>query len=235
MGVVASVTLPVSEIFHTIQGEGPAAGRTAGFVRLMGCNLSCSWCDSAWTWDYTRFDLSGERTEMSAGEIVSRLGYLPGVVVLTGGEPLLHQSKPAWRVLLSALAVPLHLETNGTVLPDSFTLAELDLVVASPKLVNAGPHRRGQRPTLHAGYRELASDPRVHLKFVCESASDVQTAGEMAEAYGFPSAQTWVMPQGTTSGEIARRWPEIVASAAELGINATHRLHVLAWGDERCR
>jgi 7-carboxy-7-deazaguanine synthase len=53
--------LVVSEVFGpTIQGEGPHAGQRAAFVRLGGCNLTCTWCDTAYTWDARRYDLRAE-------------------------------------------------------------------------------------------------------------------------------------------------------------------------------
>ena len=48
-------TLRVAEVYgRVLQGEGPHAGRPATFIRLMGCNLSCSWCDSRFTWGHRR-------------------------------------------------------------------------------------------------------------------------------------------------------------------------------------
>lgn len=59
-------SLVVSEVFGpTHQGEGPHAGQLCAFVRLMGCNLSCSWCDTPYTWDASRYDLKAEGHRMT--------------------------------------------------------------------------------------------------------------------------------------------------------------------------
>jgi len=53
---VSTTTLRVAELFGpTVQGEGPAAGERAAFVRLSGCPLACAWCDTPYTWDAGRF------------------------------------------------------------------------------------------------------------------------------------------------------------------------------------
>lgn len=230
-------TLPVSEVFGpTIQGEGPVAGRQASFVRFMGCNLSCSWCDSAWTWDDGLFDLAAETTHMSAHDIVDALPERTGIVVLTGGEPLMQQRKPAWFELLDLLTMGgyrIHIETNGTLAPSDYTFESATLIVVSPKLGNAGPHRRNQKPALHDNYRTSTS--AVHLKVVCATAADVQQATALASEYGFPPDRTWVMPQGATQQALNVTWPVVATEAARVGVNATHRLHVLAWDDERGR
>jgi 7-carboxy-7-deazaguanine synthase len=231
-------SLPVSEVFGpTVQGEGPAAGRAASFVRFMGCNLSCTWCDSAWTWDASRFELRAETTQLSAREIGDRLRGGPAVVVLTGGEPLLQQDRPAWRELLPLLTGAghhVHIETNGTVAPSPFTLRHASMIVVSPKLPNAGEHRGHQVPTIHAGFAALNGEhDHLHAKIVCIDAADVTRAAAMAADAGFPPARVWVMPEGTTTAVLAVRWPVIAQAAAAAGVNATHRLHVLAWGDQR--
>jgi 7-carboxy-7-deazaguanine synthase len=234
--VAASETLPLSEIFGpTIQGEGPAAGRSAWFVRFGGCNLSCSWCDSAYTWDSSRYELRKEIRQTPLTEILARIpdGTL---VILTGGEPLLQQGGPQWRRLLTALRdrdCTLHVETNGTIAPNDVSRAMVELFVVSPKLSNAGPHRGHQNPQLHPGWSTVAGDGQAHLKVVCESAGDVDHAAALAWGCGWPAQQVWVMPEGITARELNRRWLVIAEAAAQHGINATHRLHVLAWGSKR--
>lgn len=114
--------LPVTEIFHSVQGEGCQAGRPATFIRLQGCNLRCSWCDTAHA-----IPRRGGRL-LGVTEIVAEVRR--PFVVLTGGEPLLHDC--------AALVAALHergafvaVETNGTCHRPWADKA--DWVCASPK------------------------------------------------------------------------------------------------------
>src|SRR2546428_209032 len=86
-------SLIVSEVFGaTVQGEGPSIGRLGGFVRLGRCNQACTWCDTPYTWDWARYDPKVELTEQSVDEVLAKLdGMGVGMIVITGGEPLLQQ------------------------------------------------------------------------------------------------------------------------------------------------
>lgn len=228
-------TLPVSEIFETIQGEGPAAGQAATFVRLMGCNLSCSWCDSTWTWIGDKYAIRSETTQMSPSSIIARvMGHNTSIVVFTGGEPLLQQGRPTFVGLLDGLAGRrIHVETNGTIVPSGQLLSTAEVICVSPKLGNAGVHRGHQNPMLHSEFAGLPARFRcLHLKVVCQDRGDVRLAVEMAEKLAWPRGRVWVMPEGSTRSTIEERWPTIASAAVEYGINATHRLHILAWDDE---
>src|SRR3981081_3183697 len=83
-------TLPVMESFYTLQGEGFHQGKAAYFIRLGGCDVGCVWCDVKESWDESKHqrkkieDIIGE---IETGSISS--GSLP-IVVITGGEPLMH-------------------------------------------------------------------------------------------------------------------------------------------------
>ena len=77
--------LPVTEVFHSIQGEGLNAGRTAWFVRLFGCNLACPGCDEPLHED------SSKRNQMEEEAIVDQIKDTPAdLIVITGGEPALY-------------------------------------------------------------------------------------------------------------------------------------------------
>lgn len=92
---------PINEVFTSFQGEGVHAGRRAHFIRLQGCDLRCPWCDSADTW-------SGQRLTMNADE----LALVPqnAIVVVTGGEPTIHDLMPLTSALVGRQR---HLETAG--------------------------------------------------------------------------------------------------------------------------
>lgn len=233
----SSSTLPISEQFGpTLQGEGPYAGRTVQFLRTGGCNLSCSWCDTPYTWDGSRFDLRSELKAKSGLDIVVDLiSNIP--LVISGGEPLLHQENDAFNYVLDMAPgknVRVHVETNGTILPSKHVMRRLDAVAVSPKMAHAGEHRGRQNPRMHSGWAKIAQRRRsVFLKIVVRNGHDVAEAAQWAKDVEWPREQVWVMPLGTDTEDLMYHWNDIATAAAERGINATQRLHVLAWGDTK--
>jgi 7-carboxy-7-deazaguanine synthase len=233
----AETTVPVSELFGpTLQGEGPFAGTPVQFLRLGGCNLSCSWCDTPYTWDGLRYDLREELTARTGAQIAE--GITGGIdLVLSGGEPLLHQGNKGLLYALDAARARgcrVHVETNGTLLPDTPLRARVDVFAVSPKLAHAGTHRGQQDPALHPGWPALAQwHPHTYLKVVVRDEEDVAMVVDWAAHLHWPHERVWVMPLGTTVAELLARWPAIATAAAQHGINACQRLHVLAWGDTR--
>lgn len=232
------MTLYVSEVFGpTVQGEGPYMGRRAMFVRLGGCNLSCSWCDTPYTWNGARFDLRHEIAPQSSESVLVQLDeWADGIVVITGGKPLLQASYPEFSILLRALrnrGREVHVESNGTIFPPHEVLEMLDVVVLSPKLANAGKHRGGQSAAMHAGWATVVAEREVYLKIVCRNGADVASVAELAEDIGWPRDRVWVMPEGTRPETIAASITEIADAAIAFGVNVSSRLQVLAWGDVR--
>lgn len=229
-------TLPFVEAFGpTIQGEGVAAGRLSSFLRFGGCNLSCSWCDSAYTWDAERFDLREEIKLLTVTEIMMATPFAP-IIVITGGEPLLNQKKTEFIQLLIALAnrgSELHMETNGTIVPNAQVVQLIDVFNVSPKLPHAGSHKRSQDAALAPGWAAIHHLGNTQLKVVVQTAEDVADARELAEDHDWPMDCVWVMPEGVTTEVLNARWPMVAAEATKQGINATHRLHILAWDDVR--
>ncbi|MDQ3579662.1 MAG: 7-carboxy-7-deazaguanine synthase QueE, partial [Actinomycetota bacterium] len=135
-GRTATGTLLVAECFGpTLRGEGPSTGQPALFIRLSRCNLSCPGCDSAFTWDWSRFDLATESRRFGLDELVEwAVGAPARLVVITGGEPLLQQDNLVELVArLGEVGQRVEIETNGTIAPSPDLVAVTDLFVVSPK------------------------------------------------------------------------------------------------------
>lgn len=99
--------LVVNEIYRTLQGEGTRAGRPCTIVRLTGCNLRCTWCDTAYAYD--------EGREMSVDEIVAEVRHLAaGMALVTGGEPLIQPATPELLRRLCDEGLEVRVETNGS-------------------------------------------------------------------------------------------------------------------------
>lgn len=118
---------PVHERFLTFQGEGVHMGRRAFFIRLMGCPVHCPWCDSAGTWH--KDWIPPVKNMMSVAELVleAAKGH-PEFVVITGGEPAIHDLHPLM-IGLNNVGLAVHLETSG-----SFAFCNgFEWVTVSPK------------------------------------------------------------------------------------------------------
>jgi organic radical activating enzyme len=235
-------SLVVSEIFGpTVSGEGASLGRRCGFIRLMGCNLHCTWCDTAYTWDSGRFDLHAEGTRMTWAEIVDRIVSMNvGRVIISGGEPLLHQGQPAWELVLRALdgaAISVEVETNGTVLPTMVSEQWVEHFTVSPKLEHAGdPADSRVRPEVIGVFKALNTGylgERVIFKFVCGTPEHVAEVQRWAKTMDVHSDHIWVMPLGANRTEISRSLAKITDAAITAGFNVTTRLHIQVWGNAR--
>lgn len=110
--------MKVIEIFDSIDGEGLRTGQTASFIRLAGCNLRCTYCDTL----YALFgeDEPCEYTEMSVDEVFDAVNKSFKRITLTGGEPLLHDEAMELCERLAAAGCEVNIETNGAVDIEAF-------------------------------------------------------------------------------------------------------------------
>lgn len=108
-------TLPVSEIFYSIDGEGCRTGAPAIFIRLFGCNLHCSYCDTRYACE-KKHPLADLR-DMTIDEIVDAVKeYEPcRCITITGGEPLIHKPLNDLITRLRELCYWVNIETNGSI------------------------------------------------------------------------------------------------------------------------
>lgn len=151
VAVIRRGLIPIVEIFYSLQGEGGRGGQATVFVRVAGCTLACSFCD-------TDFRV---RREMTVAEIVEEArSYHCGWVCLTGGEPTMYDLQALCDRLHDA-GLRLQVETNGQhPRPDW----RLDHLTVSPKESEGG--------RLHPWYNEHATE----FKYVIDSPVDVERA-----------------------------------------------------------
>ena len=226
-----SGTLRLSEVFRSIQGEGELAGTDSVFVRTVGCNLRCAWCDTPYT---SHAPEPGERVPV--GELVDRiLNEDCRHVVLTGGEPLLTPHAVPLTRALRDVGRHVTIETAGTV----FRPVAADLISLSPKLSNSTPG--GAWEDRHEAARDapavvarLLTDYPYQLKFVVEGPADLPEIEAWLAAH--PPAdrsRAFLMPQARTAAEYESLDPRVRALAGENGFRFGPRLHVARWGDAR--
>lgn len=226
------VTLKISEIFQSVQGEGPHAGAPSAFLRLATCNLACRWCDTPYSWDFSRYDYQAEVMELEPSEVVARLPLGEGRrLVVTGGEPLLQQRQLV--ALFESLPEDqiVDVETNGTVPPLPILLERVHHFSVSVKLANSGePVARRVRPNALVGLR---ASGRAWLKFVVQSSADCEEAEALAVELGWPKEQVMLMPEARSRAELSQLAPLVTRESLLRGLRASPRLHVERWDGRR--
>ena len=226
------MTLRVSEIFRSIQGEGRLAGVVASFVRLAGCDLYCRWCDTP----YARKPEQG--TVMTADEVVGRLAaWGARYVVVTGGEPLLAENLEQLLEALKQRGWHVTLETSAT----SYRPVSCDLTSISPKLSNSEPgaaehfqQQHAQRRLNVAAIQQYIDSYDYQLKFVLERPDDMPEIEDVLEQLqGLQRDKVLLMPQARTAAEHQRLGPMVAQICIERGFRYCPRLQVLLWDRQR--
>jgi 7-carboxy-7-deazaguanine synthase len=125
-------TLPVMESFYTLQGEGFHQGKAAYFIRLGGCDVGCVWCDVKESWDESKHPRRKVEDIINEIETGSHSSGISPIVVVTGGEPLMHDLEDLTSQLRSK-GFKTHIETSG-----AYPLSgEWDWICLSPKKFKA--------------------------------------------------------------------------------------------------
>jgi 7-carboxy-7-deazaguanine synthase len=241
-------TLLVSEVFGpTIQGEGKSLGMPCAFLRLGACNLSCTWCDTPYTWDWkgqngTKFDPKEELTTMTFSEVAGRLqecspGGFNRNVVLTGGEPMLQQESlikfTEYFQWYDTHQMHFEMETAGTILPVPKLVAVIDQFNVSPKLSNSGnlKTKRYKPEVLDL----LAQLPNATFKFVVSDVEDFKEVDELVRTHRIDPPKVYIMPEGVNAEKLRERQQELVIATIARGYNLTARLHIEIFGNRRGR
>lgn len=222
MKVKEHIRLPLVEIFETIEGEGSQAGFPTIFVRLFGCNLRCTWCDTPYSYPPDKAGMV-----MSIEEIVREVRrYRSTRLCLTGGEPLLYGEHSL--MLLEALAAigsleDIHVETNGAIDLSMF-MDRLDSpkvrYIMDYKLPGSGESGR-MIPANLALLRE-----QDELKFVVADEADFEEACRVLDRY-----PTKALPLFSPVWETMppRRLAELMLSRGLSGARLSLQLHKIIW------
>ncbi|SEN52140.1 7-carboxy-7-deazaguanine synthase [Amphibacillus marinus] len=236
---------PVLEIFGpTIQGEGMVAGRKTMFIRTAGCDYSCSWCDSAFTWDGSAKD---DIEMLSSETIIERLEALGGDqfnhVTVSGGNPALLKHLDELIEQLHKRGIQVALETQGSRWQPWF--GKLDDLTISPKPPSSNMQTNWE--TLDTIIDNLIEQERLHhisLKVVIFNDGDFSYAEQVHKRY--PQVPFYLQVGNddlteTDDSQLALKllsqyeWliNKTLASATLNSARVLPQLHALIWGNKR--
>jgi organic radical activating enzyme len=241
--------IEVNEIFGpTFQGEGRSAGQHCMFIRLAGCNLECTWCDTPYTWAYSdakahkhqsgkKYDKASESHPMLVPDIIEELKKLyskPTLVVISGGEPLMQGQQLVELVdELDRNHYDVHIETAGTIKPPIALAALTTQFNVSPKLYHSG--NPTSKRIKHGVLFMFASFRHSYFKFVLRGPEDFFEVDGIVKDAGITLDRVMVMPEGTTAATNIAVAKSIADGALERGYGLSMRNHILLWEDKRGR
>jgi len=209
--------LKVNEIFYSIQGESSYAGRPCVFVRLTGCNLRCSYCDTRYAYD--------EGEDLEIGEIINRItSHRCRLVEITGGEPLMQKDTPLLIQRLLDLGLDVLLETNGSM--DISVIDNRCVKILDIKCPSSGEAKKNDLENL----KRL--QPKDEIKFAIGSREDYDYAKNILSSIN--SAKGNIKPPlFSPVYEIMN--PKLLAQwilADHLDVRMQIQLHKVIWGSE---
>jgi len=227
-----SKIMVITEIFKSIQGEGTRAGLPCIFVRLTGCNLRCTWCDTAYAFHGGK-KLSVEEVLARVDELAGRVEKMAGsrasvpLVELTGGEPLLQEEIYPLAEKLLAAKYDVMIETSG----ERF-IGKLPVEVI--KIVDVKCPDSGEADTFEMRNLEALSE-NDEVKFVLSTRRDYEFARDFTSRNGLARRVKQVLfspvfedPQGKWPGLEPRMLVEWIL-ADGLPVRLGLQLHKFIW------
>lgn len=239
--------IPLLETFLSIQGEGKLIGKKTVFIRTAGCDYSCSWCDSAFTWDGSE---KGNIEMLTPRQVFNRIKKVGGEnldhVTISGGNPaLIGEPMQELIELLISIGVKTSLETQGSRWRDWFYL--VDDVTLSPKPPSSGMIFRGE--TLNGIVGGLMENPYAdkdfEFKVVIFNDEDLEFAKMINREYckklGKPIYLSVGNEDSKSSGDISARllaelkdlWEKVLNEPELNNAITLPQLHALVYSNTR--
>ncbi|MBL8068532.1 MAG: 7-carboxy-7-deazaguanine synthase QueE [Armatimonadetes bacterium] len=233
--------LRISEVFGSVQGEGGFIGVPTTFIRVSGCNLRCTWCDTP----YASWEPEGPKVDV--GDLVEQARQIGNThVVLTGGEPMLFDPIEELAARLAQDGRKVTVETAGTV----FRSLPGALMSISPKPAHSTPppETPGGWAARHEAARfqpavvaRLMQAHPYQLKFVVkpeEEDSIAEVQSMLRDIAGcleaeIPNEHVFLMPEGRDAATILRRMRRLVPHCQQTGFRLAPRLQIDLFGDTR--
>ena len=212
--------MKISEIFYSIEGEGTEIGRPEIFIRLAGCNLRCTWCDTPYALE--------NGTEMDIKEIVQEVSRYPcKSISITGGEPLLQKEELLKLVRqLKDLDYWIQINTNGTIFDEeNFDL--VDLITMDCKCPSSG--MKSDLEVLRKT-KKLFS-PKSQFKFVISNEEDYGYAKNIVLSSLGGKTNIIFQPEWT-SRKFAKKLVDLV-KRDNLDVRVILQQQKVIWGTER--
>jgi 7-carboxy-7-deazaguanine synthase len=209
--------LRVTEIFRSIQGESTHAGRPCSFVRLTGCPMRCTWCDSEYTFT------GGERVSIDDVMLKVR-DFGCQLVEVTGGEPLAQREAFDLVRRLCDAGYEVLIETGGYISTEG--LDERACVILDVKCPASGEAERNHWPNL-----ERLRAERDEVKFVVANREDWEFARGVIEKYGLEKGARAILISPVWGSTDLKELAEMVASSG-LDVRMQLQLHKYIWGPE---
>lgn len=216
--------MKLCEIFYSLQGEGPAVGRPAIFIRLSECNLNCKGCD---TTQKNKFE------EVEPSVVISRVQnylktYPNSRIVFTGGEPLL-QPDAISKIMDGLPCQMFDIETNGTISDQEELFKRFNIMVISPKKDCFTSSK--DRNEFIENWLKIANEGRknIYFKFVVGNLPWTFMEAEikdMLQNTPLSPSRTWIMPAGDTTQKLSISGKNTWKVACRLGINFSDRLQI---------
>lgn len=216
--------LLVTEIFHSLQGETSFTGLPFAFIRLTGCNLRCTYCDTSYAFK------GGTRLRIC--EVIEQITpYKVAHVLITGGEPLLQRQTPELVEALKNEGYQVSIETHGEVSVEA--VSGRARIIMDIKTPSSGMMRGGFEQNLKF------LKPSDEIKFVIASESDYQWARDIVMSGRLPTQEVLFSPALPAQGSpstfpgVGPAWLAAQILKDHLQVRFQIQLHKILWGADQ--